>query len=169
MNCGIEQIGDFRELLQRLLAPIRLSHETPLQIEIDSRGLASSAWQFFACENPALKNKAAVNAAEIIADLNRLMLEHLSDDCSIPGNAPPLANGSPDIETALADWLDTLFQEVRTIDPEAIEIIALRVEGLDNRSISEKIKSGLRLVECIVEDIRKSRVALPEKTEERPC
>jgi len=166
---GIEQIGEFRELLQRLLAPIRLSHETPLQFEIDGRGLASSAWQFFLFDNPALREKAEVNTAEIIAALDGLMLEALTDASSFPGNARPQANGSPDIETALADWLDTLFQEVRAIDPEAIEIMALRVEGLDNRSISEKAGTGLRLVECIVKDIWESRLALPEKTEERSC
>jgi len=62
-----------------------------------------------------------------------------------------------DLLPVMTAWLDEIFHETRKIDPLAIEILGLRLEGMDSRTISEKLETGLRLVEQIILDIQDLR------------
>lgn len=145
-----DQTEEFRLLLLRMLAPIRRSHDTPLQFEIDSRSIAAASWQEF--------RNSDLPAKKVLADLDQIVTRSLTNDGELPASVRSGDTEVSDISTALADWLDEIFQGIRNIDPLAIEILGLRIEGVDNRSISEKLQTGLRLVKQIISDIKKHRV-----------
>lgn len=141
-----EQAEKYRSLLHGLLAPIRGAHETPLHFEIDARGIAAAAWKDLLAEFPEVKHDgAAFSAGGVIAGLDGILARE------------PTAAGeidSTDVVGALGNWLQEIFQELRSIDPAAIEIAGRLVEGFDRRAIAEGLDTGLRLVKRIARDIR---------------
>jgi hypothetical protein len=52
----------------------------------------------------------------------------------------------------LAVWLERLHAVMSAVQPRAVEIVALRVEGFRDRDIAERLGLGRRLVRRIVED-----------------
>jgi hypothetical protein len=52
---------------------------------------------------------------------------------------------APDRPHPLATWLDALYETARHTHPRAIDVLALRVEGWDDREIARKLGLGLRL------------------------
>ncbi len=158
MICSTEE--EFRLLLLRMLAPIRRSHETPLQFEIDSLRIAATAWAAFSTDYAERDLELPNNPAAVISILEGMMGRDPGEEKAAPA----------DMVTSLANWLDCLFRRLRQIDPEAIEIASLRIEGLDTRSISEKLDTGLRLVNSIITEIGNCHGTVPEKEgESEPC
>ena len=134
------QHEDWLPLLQRLLACLRCSRETPLQFEIDSAGIAASA----------LAEVPAGDALHAEPALNALIDEFLSDDAKAPARS-----GHPQ-SRSLAEWLDRLYQVMRSVHPSAVDIIALRVAGFDARDIAERLGLGLRQVRSMTREMRAS-------------
>lgn len=147
-----EHTEKYSSLLHGLLAPIRCARETPLRIEIDGAGIAALAWQDLLHEHPEIEHDdSAFAPPSLIAGLE-----------SVLGRQPSIGNHpeSSGLLGALATWLQDLFETLRSIDPQAIEIAGLKAEGFDHRAISEGLDIGLRLVNRIVRDIESSPTAL---------
>ena len=143
----------YSSLLHGLLSAIRCAHETPLSFEIDASGIAALAWQELLSECPAIEHgDCAFSPPSLIAGLDSVLGRQSS-----AGNYPE----SSELLTTLAAWLRELFETLRSIDPQAIEIAGLRAEGFDHRAISEGLDIGLRLVNRIVKDIQSSPASLP--------
>ena len=143
-------------LLHGLLAPIRHAHETPLRIEIDSTGIADAAWQDLVAEFPEVKHDdTAFSPQALIAGLDGVLgRRSTAENYHQPA----------DLVSILGDWMQALFESLRSIDPQAIEVAGLKAEGFDHRAISEGLDLGLRLVNRIVSDIENS--ATPQASNE---
>jgi hypothetical protein len=53
-----------------------------------------------------------------------------------------------------AEWLERVHLAACAVDPRAIEIAALRLEGCTERDISDRLDLGLRLVRQILGELR---------------
>ncbi len=155
-----DQTEEIRLLLLRMLAPIRRCHDTPLQFEIDSRSIAAASWQAF--------HGSDIAAEKVLAALDQFVMSSLAGDEKPPASPQGIYPENIDISSGLAAWLDEIFQKIRDIDPLAIEILGLLIEGVDKRSISEKLETGLRLVKQIIIDIKQGR-ASRDTTGEESC
>jgi hypothetical protein len=129
-------------LLQRLLACLRRSRETPLQFEIDSASIVSAAL----ADHPSVRSS---DAGDAIAALNQLVAGLLADD-----ELPVLRSHGRNV--SLARWVDEFYRGMRSVHALAIDIIALRVEGFEPRDIAEKLGLGLRQVRSILREMRTS-------------
>jgi hypothetical protein len=54
----------------------------------------------------------------------------------------------------IVEWIDELCNVLRAIDPTAIEILRLRVEGYEPRDIAGRLGTGVRLVRHVLADAR---------------
>ena len=144
--------GDFRQdeginsLLLELLDPVRRAHGMPLQFEIDSHRLAASAWGNF------LRHYPEPDIDQVLRVFERQLAAALGIDRK--RIATLRADIPDDLVAGTAGWFDLFFRKLRVIDPIALEITGLLLEGFDERSIAEKTETGLRLVKRIVDDIR---------------
>ena len=148
-SCTQEKTEEYRLLLLRMLAPIRRSNETPLQFEINSRSIVMASLADF-CRTNLSVNKLLTALDQVVANALRDKKE-----CFVPMRSS--YSESMDLLPVMTAWLDEIFHETRKIDPLAIEILGLRLEGMDSRTISEKLETGLRLVEQIILDIQDLR------------
>ncbi|MCI0626862.1 MAG: hypothetical protein L0387_35315 [Acidobacteria bacterium] len=168
-------------LLQALLAQLRRSRETPLQFGIDSEGIVTAAMKDFLAgvtdEQPGQwRDWQLVTVA-----LDELIAQFLEPHCSsrreeahlqfgirnsefgidwglLRSVAPIEWRGTRTTNTAsphaLVVWLERFYTVVREVQPRAIDIVGLRVEGFQDRDIAERLGLSLRLVKRIVQDMR---------------
>lgn len=118
-------------LLQRLLACLRHSRETPLQFEVDCEGIVAAALT----DTPADPCRAAPMVNQLVGDILGAW-----SDCPVG--------------TSLVAWLDRLYRAIRGVHPVAIDILALRVEGYVARDIAERLGLGLRQVHSMMHEMR---------------
>lgn len=141
---------------------IRSAGHTPLQFRIDSAAIVDAALK-------RLSNGGLLGGlpepAEAAAVLDSLVLDALAEtperrdlQSSPPRAGEPAAEAAGPIDgaafRALAAWLERLYTGLRGVDPRAVEILGLRIEGLGDREIAEELELGLRLVRRLVLDMR---------------
>ncbi len=167
----------FLPLLQAVLARVRRARDTPLQFGIDSEEIVSAALREF---HDGLAGAQLVRWQDWLSvkkGFHQLVTRSLQAERAEPEAAEPLPaasqsppeNGAVKVATAddldsfeknaahpLADWLDQFHTVMSEIQPRAIEIVTLRVEGFQDRDIAERLGLGLRLVRRIVRDLRAS-------------
>jgi hypothetical protein len=107
-----------------------------------------------------------LGAVGLRSALNQLVDQLLDDGQSAPSEycrahplsadlAPPDAPaGCEEVETALRSWIEGLGGAFREVHPTAIEIVALRRDGFQDRDIAERLKLPLRLVRRIMVDVQ---------------
>lgn len=145
--------GEAALLLLRMLSLLRRSRETPLQFEIDSAGIVAAA---------LMEYSGNAVCYETIAALNSLINQVLSGECEtsddISSEPPKELEGEIDSGTSnpLPLWLRQLYQLSRQTHPQAIDLLALRLEGYGLRDASERLDIGLRLAQRILQDVRAS-------------
>jgi ferredoxin len=113
-------------VLLEMLSCLRVGGPAPAQFRIDGEGIVRAV----------LKGRK-VSAAAL--------------DAEARGRSP--APEGEDDARRLADWLERFHAECRAVDPRALEIVALRLEGRDLREIAERLGIGPRLVERILADL----------------
>jgi hypothetical protein len=162
-----EMGGALEALLPDVLACLRRRHSMPLQD--DDEGLPISAATFHALASKHFPQpwKSQLNGVDLRSALDRLVDQLLvvgqpsmAGDCSgaplISADDSPQARpeAGKEIETALSAWLESLWTSLREVHPKAIEVLALRREGFQEREVSERLMLPLRLVRRIVDDTR---------------
>src|SRR5262245_40584139 len=163
-------LDEVQPLLQAMLAYLRRARATPLQFGIDSDRIGSAAL----CE--CLGETAAARDEErdwslVITTLDELVADILkAGDYLVDGRNSGFARGLvKPIATAsqpngasrreappghpLADWLDRFHAVMCERHPRAVEMVAMKVEGFEDRDVAERLKLGLRLVKQIAEDL----------------
>jgi len=135
--------GEWLPLLQRLLACLRRSRETPLQFEIDSAGIAAAVLADFSPER-------AKDAKRVVGALSALIDECMRGDASGDVDCDRAAASS------LVEWIDRFYRAMRSVHSAAIDILALRVEGFEARDIADRLNLGLRQVHSILREMRAS-------------
>ncbi|MFK5924791.1 MAG: hypothetical protein QM496_21645 [Verrucomicrobiota bacterium] len=151
MNASPPSIEKITALLLQLLDPIRHSADTLLHSEIDSRALADPIWENFVASLSQTELREFKSWPTVESILSTLL-----DDTLWPGNStaehgsttPPPATGS------LAEWLDRLLKIMQAIDHRALPILALRLEGFDQRDVSEQLETGLRCIQAITREMQ---------------
>jgi len=118
-------VSDARALLGAMIGCIRRGGDTPLQFGIDSAAIVRACLEGGRC------GPAALDA--VVSDL----LES------------PWSAGATSIES----WLLRFYAAARTVDPQAMGIVGLRLDGFDDREIAERLSLGPRLVRQILRDI----------------
>jgi hypothetical protein len=147
-------------LLQDLLARIRRARETPLEFGLDSAAIARAAWRVVLS---GLPDAPSLDGQAVTAGLDRLVQEAIQDEYAVPGvdsgRVQDDAIACIDAGDALAAWLEQLLRVQRAVHPRALEILALRLEGCQDREIALRLGFGLRLVRRILGDLRAAREA----------
>lgn len=155
-------------LLQDVLACLRRRRDTPLQ-EDDDEGLPISpaVFQALVSKHFSQAGRPPVSAAGLPAALDRLVEESLEEgppSTTGDGACTPLAAAvsvapagpetGPEVEAALHAWIESLCLVLREVHPRAIEILALKRGGFDERDVSERLALPLRLKRRIMGDLR---------------
>lgn len=136
------QREECRTLLQRMLACLRRSRETPLQFEIDAAGIVAAALADAPASLAGDESGATTGLNGLIEDL--LGAEHRASSGRETASKP----------ASLAAWLTRLYRSLRAVHPAAIDIVALRLDGYDDRAIAERLRLGPRLVRHITSQMR---------------
>ncbi len=162
-----EQTERVRDLLQEVLAPICTARKLDQLAKLDIADVARAAWRDFLTENPDLEADAWWCSAEVAGALDSMIVAALDEEVTGERvaalfDSEPAADADlltmASMEALLGDWLGVWHRHLCAIDPLAEEIVLLRLRGFGNRAISEGLETGLRLVNCIVADIRTERM-----------
>jgi hypothetical protein len=159
-------------LLEALLGELRRARETPLQFGIDSDGIVSVALKVFLAGDAEDGLRARLDWQSATVALDRLVAQFLQpqpvcgrdalDDFEseagtfsrvVGSNAPDPPGGNAPTHP-LAVWLERFYTVMTEVQPRAVEIVTLRVNGFDVRDIAERLGLGLRLVKRIIQDMR---------------
>jgi hypothetical protein len=162
-----------RPLLEELLARASRLRETPLQFEIDTAGIALAAWSSFLIALPEADRQQLSDGKQLRAALDLLIEQALGDtdphsdtsgyewvdrgqssSSSCPGAGAAHDELQQGRLVRIVAWLDELCKVLREIDPMAIEIVRLRVEGYGPRDIADRLGTGTRLVRHLLADAR---------------
>jgi hypothetical protein len=152
---------ELHPLLQALLAHVRRARQTPLQFGIDSEGIVAAALKDLGSSEG--RSGPWEDGPIVTAALNKLVDRFLQNEpmsSVTEGRSPRLKpstrrdSGDTNASHPLANWLDCLYTTMSDVQPRAIEILGLRVEGFQDRDIAERLGLGLRLVKHIIEDMR---------------
>jgi hypothetical protein len=164
-----------RSLLQKLFVAARRAQETPLAFEAGFYGIASAAWVEFLGDASPDERRAWRDEVALHPRLHLAMAAILGVQPTYRGS-PERRFGegetSPDFaasqeaadprvqsfeeqkERELAAWLERTCAVVRGVDPQALEILTLRLEGYGVREAAQRLGLGLRLVQRVVADLR---------------
>jgi hypothetical protein len=115
-----------RALLAAMLDCIRRGGDTPLNFGIDGAAVVRAALALVPACRPDELDAAA---AELLG---------------VPWTA-----GAATLDA----WLDRFYLAARTVDPQAVEILGLRLDGFEDREIAAKLDLGPRLVRRIIRDV----------------
>lgn len=155
-------------LLQDVLGCLRRRRDTPLQ-EDDDEGLPMNpaTFQALVARHFSQAGPRQFGAAGLPTALDRLVDQSLEENASdLAGESfwtshaaaedytPAATENGAAIEPALHAWIESLWNVLREVHPRAIEILALRRNGFDERDVSERLTLPLRLVGQIVNDVR---------------
>lgn len=138
---AVAQREEWRALLQRMLACLRRSRETPLQFEIDAGGIVAAA--LADASSAVARDQAGAESA-----LNELIEDLLGVERGV-SFAPEAVRPA-----GLAAWLARVYRTLRAVHPATIDILALRLDGLEDRAIAGRLHLGLRLVRQITRETR---------------
>ncbi len=143
--------GSLRAFLTDLLGIVRRAGDTPLESRVDGVGLAHAALGVFRTRFPpmATSDPDAVAGTDRLNDILATALRDEDPPWSGPaeevGPSPPTL---PDVRT-LAAWIEYLCTGFRSIDPRAVDIVALRLEGWTDPEIAGRLAIGSGLVRRI--------------------
>jgi hypothetical protein len=128
-------------LLLAILSRLRRFRDTPLRFGINNQEIAAAAWNEFIIGLPEKERSEWQDQNHIGFLLTTKVLHLLSPE------SPP---DSKNTNQSLADWISQLYCVLRETDDRAVEIMELRVDGLQARDIAEQLNLGLRLVKRIL-------------------
>lgn len=154
-NCGEKTAaGTFALLLNRM----RQLSDVPLQSGINGPAIVRSAWLAGGSMG------GAYEPASLPSTLDELVEEALADRRAQPcdGRTTSAAPEAPAAATpldeatleTLSQWVERVFSTIRNVHKRAIDVLALRANGLSDREIARQLGLGLRLVQRMVDDIR---------------
>ena len=131
-------------LLLAILTRLRRFRDTPLRFGINSQEIAAAAWNDFIISLPE-KYRNEWQDQNIVAFLLTTQVLHLL--------SPESPSDARNTNQSLADWITHLYRVLRESDDRAVEIMELRVDGLQARDIAEQLNLGLRLVKRILHEM----------------
>jgi hypothetical protein len=143
-------------LLQRMLFLVRRSRETPLQFEIDSHGIAAAALDEFGGGSLFQHGRLAQD----LGILNELIHQVLGGEDEPPTadvrstSGPAPFGQCPAGVHSIAAWLEQLYRVTRAIHPQAIDVLALRLQGFEPRDIAERLDLGGKLVQRVLSEVQ---------------
>ena len=143
-----------------LLAPLRRAGEIPRLSKADRNEIVKTAWAEMIAEFPEAELEETFHARYLKPGLDATV------------GAEPFAESETepaDVGVALGEWLENFLAKCRSLHPRAVEIVGLHLEGFDERTISEGLHCGLRLVHRILADIRRAGGSIESSAEELPC
>ena len=164
--CRVQPQVELRPLLGVLLSQLRRARETPLQFGIDSEGIVERALQEIlpTATAPALR----CDGSEVTAQLDELVLELLQPCDGGDRQIRTPAQRAPALMDAtvhpLVPWLERLHAVLSNVQVQAVEIVALRLEGFEDRAIAHRLELGLALLRRISADARKEWSVTAEAT-----
>jgi hypothetical protein len=138
---------------------VRRSRETPLQFKIDSAGIVAAAIGEFG--GRSLFEGAGL--AQQLGIFNTLIRRALAGESNPSKSGLRSTHEHPTLNEvsvpacSMAVWLEQLYQMARNVHPQAIDILALRLQGFGPRDIAEDLDLGQRLVHCVLSDMREDR------------
>ena len=170
----------FHPLLQALLVHLRRSRQTPLQFGIDSERIVGAALQEFFAGVADSDSHQWQDWHFATAALDELVAQCLRPQCGGHREGALISCGFPDPHSgfemgllasaamtrecgaptaeatphSLVLWLERFYTLMSDVQPRAIDIVELRVEGFEDRDIAERLELGVRLVKQVVQDMR---------------
>jgi len=168
VNPAIQSAEKIEALLLELLEPIRHSDDTLLYFEIDSRAIAEPVWENFVAslsreEVRRWENWEVIRNA--LSALVRQTLDRHSGSTAIPGMDGGFQRPNDEATMqSLGAWFKRLVDMMQGIDQRTLQILALRIEGFDDRDISEQLGTGLRCVQRIAREMQLAWNAKPLET-----
>jgi hypothetical protein len=154
--------GALQPLLQAMLVHLRRSRDTPLQFGIDAEGIVGAALNDFLAGLRQGDMDRWQDWRRVTQGLDASVRQALASERPAspqaghnPARATPSnrEEGAPTLPPLVA-WLERFYAVLHEVHPRAMEIVALRVEGFQDRDIAERLGMGLRLVRRIVEDMQ---------------
>jgi ATP/maltotriose-dependent transcriptional regulator MalT len=168
VNPAIQSAEKIEALLLELLEPIRHSDDTLLHFEIDSRAIAEPVWKNFVAslsreEIRQWENWELIRNA--LSNLVRQTLDRHSGGTAIPGIDEEFHPPSDETTMpSLGAWFKRLVDLMQGIDQRTLQILALRIEGFNDRDISEQLGTGLRCIQRIAREMQLAWNAAPVET-----
>jgi len=141
-----------------MLEPMRDNDDTLLHFEIDSQAIAKSVWGNFITSLSASEAQHLRDWPSIESALSDLVQQALNGHSSSPATADN--TGETQLSTidkntsSPALWLERLISMMRAINYRTLEILALRIEGFDDRDIAEQLETGLRCIKRITKEMQ---------------
>ncbi len=152
-------------LLLELLEPIRHSDDTLLHFEIDSQAIAEPVWENFVASLSREELRRWGNWEAIRAALSTLVGQTLDrpSDITPPTGGREGFQATNDEATmqSLGAWFKRLVDRMQGVDQRTLQILALRIEGYDDRDISEQLGIGLRCIQRITGEMQLAWNAKP--------
>jgi hypothetical protein len=143
-------------LLQRMLSLVRRSRETPLQFEIDSERIAAVALDEFGASSLFEDTRLTRNLGILNGLIHQIPGgegEPLKSDLRNTSSRSQCDQGRVGMHSVAA-WLEHLYGVAREIHPQAIDMLALRLQGFDARDIAQHLDLGRRLVQRVLSDMQ---------------
>jgi len=145
-------------LLLELLEPIRHSDDTLLHFEIDSQAIAKPVWENFVASLSREELRTWGNWEGIRSALSTLVGQTLDrpGDVAVPTSESEGFQATSDEATmpSLGAWFKRLVDMMQGVDQRTLQILALRIEGFDDRDISEQLGTGLRCIQRITGEMQ---------------
>lgn len=153
-------------LLRRMMVQARRLRDTPLQFEIDSSGIVLAAWSEF-CLNVPPEARAPLRTGEQLCGALDLLIRQTLDAAGAavgagadrPRTTADDSNGQRAVAPGpalamLAQWFDRLCLALQDVDAQAINVLALLLDGYDARDIARRVGRGARLIQRLLGEIR---------------
>lgn len=151
VNAAKPSSKKIESLLLDILAPMRDDDDTLLHFEIDSQSIAKDVWANFVASLSATEARQWKDWRTIESTLSNVVQQNLTEQFK-NGEQSTIATNT----TSLALWLDRLIAVMRGIDQRTLKILALRIEGFDDRDISEQLETGLRCIKQITQEMQQA-------------
>lgn len=150
-------------LLRAMLACLRRHRDTPLQDGIDRAGIVQAALRTVSASPCAPGSSHLADLESDLVLLDGLIAGSLRDEQSPPEPQPSAGRPDRPAGNDLAAWLEQLHAALHATHPAAVEVVALRVEGCQDREIAQRLGLGLRLVRRLIQDLRQARQQAVQK------
>lgn len=149
--------GSLRRLLEELLAQTQRAGDTPLRFGLDTDEIVRTALATQLGATSSGLSDALNDPPAVVNALDSLVAAALGGEqaSSAPRNQPDPAS----LQGALTAWLGWLRAVAQSVHPDAIEILARRLEGCDDCDIALRLGLGPRLVGRLVAELREQWAA----------
>jgi hypothetical protein len=159
-----------RPFLMQLLALVRRRRPATMQARIDSEAVVNQALKSFLSGVPKGEFPILNNRDDVLKVLRTLVLRaligekrtHCRGKRSVfreqPHEAPlpeavttgeGLTTAAGQLLPGAKEFLEALLPVLRPVDPRAIDIVEMRLEGLSNNEIADQLGIGPRMVQVI--------------------